>query len=139
MRRLTVLAVALCLTAFMPVWAQAQTTPAASAPAPDGRFVVFFQEWSAALDAPAQAVIATAAKAALADPKASVLVSGTADPIGSARANELVSALRAQMVTDALIAAGVPAERISQRALGATEYALNALESRRASIAISAK
>ena len=52
MRRLFVLALALCLAA--PALAQAQVVSQASAA--ERNFVVFFQEWSAAFDQPAAAV-----------------------------------------------------------------------------------
>lgn len=131
MRSLLALAMMLCLSA--PVSAQ---TPAAST---DRSFVVFFVEWSAALDMSAASVISAAATAAKANPTEPVVVTGTADPIGSARANSLISALRAEQVANALIAAGVASTRIEQRALGGTDYQLNALESRRVIIAIGAK
>jgi outer membrane protein OmpA-like peptidoglycan-associated protein len=120
------LAAALCLA--VPAYAQA--------PAADRNFVVFFETWSGALDRQADAVIAAAAKRAMAAPTDKVVVTGTADPIGSARANALVSALRAQMVADALVSAGVPADRINQVAYGSTEYTFSMIEARRVSIAV---
>lgn len=127
MRRLCLLAVALCFAG--PAYAQAPTRD----------FVVFFETWSGALDQPADAVIKAAAAAAKAAPSDRVVVKGTSDPTGSARANSLVSALRAQQVADALVAMGVAASRIDQVAYGSTEYALAGIESRRVTIAIDAK
>jgi OOP family OmpA-OmpF porin len=128
MRSLLAFAMMLCLAA--PV--QAQT--------PVGRiFVVFFQEWSAAIDDPALQVAAQAATLAKANPTQTVVVTGYADPSGSKRANELMSQLRAEMVFDALVAAGVPATSIQRGGNGAIEYALNSQESRRVTIAIGTK
>ena len=53
--------------------------------------------------------IAAAAKAALADPAAPVVVTGAADTVGSALANKYMSEARAQVVSDALVADGVAA------------------------------
>ena len=135
MRRLFVLALALCLTA--PALAQAQVVSQASAA--ERNFVVFFQEWSAAFDQPAQAVIAAAAKTAAVSQTDPVVVTGYADSIGSGRANELVSALRAQLVVDALVDAGVPAVRIQQKAVGGVGFSLSPQESRRVTVSIGEK
>lgn len=129
MRRICMLAAALCLA--LPTLAQAQ--------APDRNFVVFFESWSGNVDATAQAVITSAAKAASAEPSDKVILTGTADPTGSARANALVSALRTQQVADALVAAGVAPERIDQNAIGGTGYAFSSIEARRVTIAIGGK
>ena len=135
MRRLFVLALALCLTA--PALAQAQVISQASAA--ERNFVVFFQEWSAAFDKPAAAVIADAAKVAAASQSAPIVVTGYADPIGSGRSNELVSALRAQLVVDALVEAGIPAVRIQQKAVGGIGFVLSPQESRRVTVSIGEK
>ena len=129
MRRLCILAAALCLA--IPSYAHAQ--------APDRNYVVYFEMWSGDIDSKAQAVIAAAARAANLEPSEKVILTGTADPTGSARANALVSALRAQQVADALVAAGVSTGRIDQRALGSAEYVFSGIESRRVTIAIGGK
>jgi outer membrane protein OmpA-like peptidoglycan-associated protein len=127
MRRLCILAAAFCFA--VPAYAQAPTRD----------FVVFFETWSGALDRQAQSVIQAAAIAAKAEPSDKVIVTGTSDPEGSARANSLISALRAQQVTDALVGLGVAATRIDQVAYGSTDFALAGIESRRVTIAIGAK
>lgn len=81
---------------------------------------VFFQSFSVALDAPAEAVIASAAQAAKAAPQARVIVTGAADSVGSAKLNEYISEARAQMVADTLVQDGVPEDRIEIRAKGIT-------------------
>ena len=83
-------------------------------------FPVFFQPWSAAISATAAKTIAAAAKAALADPAAPVVVTGAADTVGSALANKYMSEARAQVVSDALVADGVAAVRVETKAIGAT-------------------
>lgn len=127
MRRLCILAAAFCFA--LPAYAQA----------PARNFVVFFETWSGALDSQAQSVIQAAAAAAKAAPSDAVVVTGTADPTGSARANSLVSALRAQQVADSLVEMGVGAARITQNAYGSTDFTLAGIESRRVVIAIGAK
>ncbi len=144
MRSLFTLAIAVCLAgSATAVPALAQTPAPIANPvdtlAADRNFVVFFEEWSASFTPAAVAVIATAAKLAAANPGEPVIVTGTADPIGSARANALISALRAELVAEALIKAGVAPTRIQQLALGSTEYAFSSLESRRVTIAVGAK
>jgi outer membrane protein OmpA-like peptidoglycan-associated protein len=79
---------------------------------------VFFQPYSAALDAPARAAVADAAKRANAEPLVTVTVFGAADSVGSAKANHYLSAARAQVVADTLEADGVAAYRIETRADG---------------------
>jgi outer membrane protein OmpA-like peptidoglycan-associated protein len=83
-------------------------------------YVVFFQERSVQLDAPARDVIAQAAKRARADPAASVEVSGYTDTGGSPQANLVLSQERAQAVADALVASGVAANRLVRKGQGQT-------------------
>lgn len=100
------------------------------------KFVVFFQQWSAALDDAAQDVITHAANAAKAQPGAAVHVNGFADPTGSKRANELLTDLRAQMVVDQLQSDGIDPKRIRQRGHGSVQFALTSQESRRVEVSI---
>ena len=79
---------------------------------------IFFQPFSAALDESAMTTIATAAKAAEAQPDATVIVTGAADSVGSLLANKYLSETRAQVVADALAADGVAPSRIHMRAAG---------------------
>jgi outer membrane protein OmpA-like peptidoglycan-associated protein len=99
--------------------------------APDQRYLVFFQEYSAQLDAPARQTIDGAAGWAKDHPLQPVHVVGFADPIGSPQASSELSALRAKVVSDALIADGLPAGRITVESRGATKYELSSQESRR--------
>lgn len=146
MRKLIILAMLAAVTAGQ---ASAQTAspaaPVATAPsaaatlAADRNFVIFFPEWSAAIDDAAQRVIAAAAKVAAINPTDPVTVTGFADPTGSARSNALVSALRAEQVYSALVDAGVAGERIQRVALGGTDFVFTPQESRRVTIAVGAK
>ncbi len=81
---------------------------------------IFFQPFSAALDESALTMIANTAKAANAQPNATVYVTGAADSVGSSLANEYLSETRAQVVADALAADGVAPSRIRTRAVGIT-------------------
>ena len=114
--------------------------PGAQAADPPGRkFVVFFQEWSVAIDDAAAAVITEAAHMALEHPRAIVQVTGFADPEGGRRSNMLVSELRAQRVVDHLLADGVSPGQIRHMGKGAVKFAISALESRRVEIFIPKK
>jgi outer membrane protein OmpA-like peptidoglycan-associated protein len=83
-------------------------------------YVVFFQERSAELDAPARSLIAEVAQRANADPTAPVTVIGYTDSAGSPQADISLSQRRAQTVADALAADGVPASRLVRQGRGPT-------------------
>jgi outer membrane protein OmpA-like peptidoglycan-associated protein len=127
MRRLGILFLLLCVAA----------SSARAADTPPQKFVVFFQEWSAALDDSAQAVITHAADWVKAHPGNVAHVNGFADPTGSKQANVLLSELRAQVVVDQLLTDGVDAARIKQRGHGSVQFALTSQESRRVEISVS--
>ena len=107
-----------------------------AADSPSQRFVVFFQDWSAALDDSAQAVISNAAEWVKSHPGNIAHVNGFADPTGSRKANALLSDLRAQMVVDQLLSDGVSERRIRQRGHGSVQFALSSQESRRVEISV---
>jgi outer membrane protein OmpA-like peptidoglycan-associated protein len=114
-------------------------TLAACAPPQDSatrRMPVFFQEWSANLDQEATDTVNAAASVVKEHPGWPVSVIGFADPEGSPQANRDISQLRAQVVTDALVKAGVPAAQITRSARGATAYVSMSLESRRVEIVV---
>jgi outer membrane protein OmpA-like peptidoglycan-associated protein len=108
----------------------------AVAAGPRPRIVVFFQSWSAKLDEAAEQAIRSAAEWAKQHPQASVTVIGYASTVGGAQANEDLSRLRAQIVSDTLVADGVAPARIRRRALGPVDYALDPQETRRVEIAL---
>ena len=107
---------------------------ARAADPPAERFVVFFQEWSAQIDDPAQSVISHAADWAKSHPSTVVHVNGFASTIGSRQANVLLADLRAQLVVDQLQSDGIDAKRVKQRGHGPVQFALTAQESRRVEI-----
>jgi outer membrane protein OmpA-like peptidoglycan-associated protein len=109
----------------------------AGARAQQPAYLVFFQLWSAAIDDQAQDVIKNAAEFAKSHSAKSVKVVGYADPTGSKQANVLLSQLRAQVVVDALTAAGVAPDVISQNGSGAVEFAGSSQEARRVEIRVS--
>ena len=103
---------------------------------PAQKFVVFFQEWSAAMDDNALAVITHAADWVKAHPGNVAHVNGFADPTGSKAANILMSDLRAQVVVDQLVSDGVNPRMVKQRGHGSVQFALTSQESRRVEISI---
>jgi outer membrane protein OmpA-like peptidoglycan-associated protein len=105
--------------------AQAQQAPS---------YVVFFQEWSAALDDAAQGVIRQAADFAKANPAMRVQVTGFADQTGSQKANILLSELRAQMVVDQLTSDGVAPQSMSDVGAGSVQSVFTNQESRRVQV-----
>ena len=105
MRR-AVAATILCVLAAVPAKAQAPVQ------------IVFFPDWSGAMDDAAKAVIEHAADAAKQAPKATITVTGYADAKGSAKANQFLAKLRAQRVIDALVDDGVPAAHLKMVAAG---------------------
>jgi outer membrane protein OmpA-like peptidoglycan-associated protein len=80
---------------------------------PASSYPVFFQPWSAGLDTNASSTIALAAKTAVANPTYPVVVTGSADTVGSEAANKDLALTRAQVVADALTADGVAPSRIA--------------------------
>jgi OOP family OmpA-OmpF porin len=107
---------------------------ARAADPPAQKFVVFFQEWSAAFDDSALAVISQAAEWAKSHPGDVAHVNGFADTTGSKQANILLSDLRAQVVVDQLQADGVEPKRLRLRGHGSVQFALSSQESRRVEI-----
>ena len=92
---------------------------------------------SAELAGPSAATVQRVAELLAAGPAVPVLVEGhVADTPGGPEAVQQLSDLRAGVVTDALVAGGVPAERITARGLGATRPLATVEESRRVEITI---
>ena len=106
--------------------------PANAQPAPN--YVIFFQEWSAALDDAAQGVITQAATYAKAHPQSRIQITGYADITGGQRANLLVSELRAQMVEDQLTTDGISVGRIRLSAVGSIPSAMSKQQARRVTV-----
>ncbi|MBI1365305.1 MAG: OmpA family protein [Alphaproteobacteria bacterium] len=89
----------------------------AAVPEPVG-FVVYFDYDKSNLTPEAQNLIREAAQRALANNIQTVKVEGNADRSGSSAYNQALSLRRANVVRDALIANGVPADRIQTFAYG---------------------
>ena len=102
-------------------------------------FVLYFSSWSALIEQPADQIVAAAVAAANADPLVPITVTGYASTIGSVEANTLLARLRAQVVTDALVAAGVNRERIRLSGTSPTTFVVEPVEARRTVIQIGAK
>ncbi len=79
---------------------------------------VLFQTGKASLASGAQRTLSRVAELLEAYPDRSVIVEGHTDDVGSETYNQSLSQQRAQSVTDALIADGVPATRFQVRGLG---------------------
>ena len=91
---------------------------------PDRRtdFVLFYPPDATALDAPATAIVARAAAAALRAPDLDIVVAGYEDAPATPESNQIRSRIRAQTVANALAERGVVPGRIKltpRRALGA--------------------
>jgi outer membrane protein OmpA-like peptidoglycan-associated protein len=113
---------------------------AATARAAEPRtFVLYFSSWSALIDPTADKIVAAAVTAAKADPLAPITITGYASTIGSVEANTLLARVRAQVVSDALVAAGVNRERIKQSGTSPTTFIVEPVESRRTVIEIGAR
>ena len=82
-------------------------------------YVIFFTERSVDIDSAAQSSIAAAAHEATSTGQG-VAVIGWTDSAGSASADVVLSQQRAKRVADALIADGVPPDRITRRGRGQT-------------------
>jgi peptidoglycan-binding protein ArfA len=101
-------------------------------------YPVFFQPASAALDAPAQRIVASVADKAKARATVPVTVIGFAVARGSVPATLMLSEQRARAVADALVADGVDAARIHRQPEGGVNYEIDSVESRRVEIVLGA-
>jgi outer membrane protein OmpA-like peptidoglycan-associated protein len=99
--------------------------------------VVFFEDWSGALDHAARDVIKQAADRARQTPGARVLVAGYADSTGTKEADLALTQLRARRVADLLEEDGVPKAEITMQAEGAQR--IHGVASRRVEITISGR
>jgi outer membrane protein OmpA-like peptidoglycan-associated protein len=118
------------------VLAAALAAPAAAQTAADRAFPVFFEPWSAALDATARQNLTEVAALAAQHPAVPLLITGYADPVGSREANLVLSRLRAVVVADALREAGIAEERLRVEFRGPTAPAFASIESRRVEIRV---
>jgi outer membrane protein OmpA-like peptidoglycan-associated protein len=103
---------------------------------PERTFFVFFAERSAALDAPADTVVADAARMAGRFPALPVTVGGYSGAAGAPEAELQLAGRRAMAVERRLIAAGVAASRIRREVHTPISYPASPVESRRVDITI---
>jgi outer membrane protein OmpA-like peptidoglycan-associated protein len=98
--------------------------------------VVFFTDDSAAMGPEARAVVAGAAERARAQPGVPVSVRGFTAPEGnqSPAFSRALAEARAQNVADALVAGGVPRDRIRVQPRGPVPFEMMPVESRRVEI-----
>ena len=85
---------------------------------------------------PAEGVVVGAANWARNHPDMPVIVASYTDPYGSQKANADFTRLRAQVVSDGLVANGVLASRIERREIGSVKFQSDSQESRRVEIII---
>ena len=110
-------------------------TSCASPPPADAlRSVVFFVADSAALDEGAQSIIRQSAETALANAGPVRVLGFAGSTVGTAAFNRNLARTRAQAVMDGLIAAGVPANRVSMGARAAVPFEQMPTEARRVEI-----
>jgi outer membrane protein OmpA-like peptidoglycan-associated protein len=98
--------------------------------------VVFFDVDSTALNPAAEGIVANAARVAVRNPLAPVVVLGFAGPFGNSDTSRALSAQRAETVAAGLRTAGVAASRISIQPRGEVPYEMMPVESRRVEIRI---
>ena len=94
--------------------------PVASNAPEIGRYLVYFNEFSADLSPDAQNVIAEAAKFAKENGATVIRVEGRASATGSQEANQRLTETRTQVAYDALVRDGVEPRIIEQKPLGQT-------------------
>lgn len=115
-----VFACVLGVTAYGVVIATHESGPPLAA---DGQIVplgepiasIYFDTSKAEVPEEGGGAVQTVKKKALANPRKTILISGYHDPSGDPAKNAELARARAEAVRDALVAAGVPAERIVLR------------------------
>ena len=117
-------------TLLLPVVTSCASPSTADAP----RSVVFFTADSAALDEGAQSIIRQSAETARANAGPLRVLGFAGSTVGTAAFNRDLARTRAQAVVDGLIAAGVPANRVSMGARAAVPFEQMPTEARRVEI-----
>jgi OmpA-OmpF porin, OOP family len=117
--------IAKCRSEFLAAMNELEAQPVAQAPATPqpapsavGQYRVYFDFDRATLTADARRIVAQAAAAAKQQPNLPVELISRADRVGTNAYNQHLSERRGQAVRDALVADGVPRDRITDRALG---------------------
>ena len=115
---------------LLPGLASCASAPSADAP----RAVVFFNQDSAALDDAAQSTIRRAAETARANALPVRVLGFAGSATGTAAFNRDLALTRAQTVLDGLVAAGVPARRVTMGDRAAVPFEQKPTEARRVEI-----
>ena len=138
MLRRSALAAALAPLPLLAALAACQSRSGAEAARQRALPVVFFTDDSAAMGPEARAVVAEAAERARARPGAPVAVRGFAAPdnASSPLFGRALAEARARNVADALVADGVPRDRIRVQPRGNVPFEMMPVESRRVEIHI---
>jgi cytochrome c oxidase subunit 2 len=114
--------------------AEQSAAASAAAPASTALSTIYFETGKSVLPADAKAAIAAAADYAKAHPDAKLALSGFTDKTGSADANAELAKHRAQVVRDALKAAGVAEDHIILKKPETITGGADAKEARRVEI-----
>ncbi|HWB49361.1 MAG TPA: OmpA family protein [Stellaceae bacterium] len=101
-----------------------------------GRYLVYFNEFSANLTSDARNVIAEAAKFAKEHAVRTIRIEGRASATGSAAANQHLTETRTQVVYDALQKDGIDPTIIQQQPLGQTTTVDTSVMDRRVDIVL---
>jgi outer membrane protein OmpA-like peptidoglycan-associated protein len=111
--------------------------PVQPQPAPEvGRYLVYFNEFSANLTSDAKNVIAEAAAKAREYGARTIRIEGRASATGSAAANQRLTETRTQVVYDALQRDGVDPTMIQQQPLGQAINADTSVMDRRVDVVL---
>ena len=102
----------------------------------DGRYLVYFNDFSAYLSSDAQNVVATAAQRVKETGVKAVRVEGRASATGSPAANQALTETRTQVVYDQLQKDGVNPTTIQQQPLGQTTTTDTSVMDRRVDIVL---
>jgi len=111
---------ALMLTAFAAATAASAQTPPSAANQGAGRFLVYFDEFSAFLSNEAKTVIANAAKRAQETGAKTIVVQARASATGTTETNKYLAQTRSSIVADQLEEDGIARTMIRQEPIGQT-------------------
>ena len=111
---------ALMLTAFAAATAASAQTPPSAANQGAGRFLVYFDEFSAFLSNEAKTVIANAAKRAQETGAKAIVVQARASATGTAETNKYLAQTRSSIVADQLEEDVIARTMIRQEPIGQT-------------------
>ena len=106
------------LSTFLLVLLAACVPP--SAPSESGRYLVYFDEFSADLSPQALPIVADAAQRARETNASAIRVEARASATGGAAANQFLAQTRSQVVADQLAQDGVPPARLRRVPIGQT-------------------